>query len=81
MHRAMHNIMDASLQYCSPAIGILNSSRANLDVRLHVLVCCWNLPVEHIPVRLDEDTHEEGVVGAGCQVGAAGGRVPGVEVI
>jgi len=46
-----------------------------------VLVCCWNLPVEHIPVRLDEDTHEEGVVGAGCQVGAAGGRVPGVEVI
>ncbi len=39
------------------------------------------LPVKHVPVGLDEDAHEEGVIGAGCQVGAAGGRVPGVEVI
>ena len=39
------------------------------------------VPVEHIPVWLDEDSHEQGVVGAGCNVGAAGGRVTWVEVI
>lgn len=39
------------------------------------------VPVEHVPVWLDEDSHEDGVVGAGSNVGAAGGWVPGVEVI
>lgn len=39
------------------------------------------VPVEHVPVWLDEDPHEEGVVGAGCNVGATGGWVPGVKVI
>ena len=66
MHRAMHNIMDASLQCYSPAISILDRLRANLCVRLQVLVCSWYVPVEHVPVGLDEDAHEEGVVGAGC---------------
>ena len=39
------------------------------------------VPVEHIPVGLDEDSHKEGVVGAGCDVGATRGRISWVEVI
>lgn len=81
MHRAMHIIMHASLQCCGPAISILDRLRATWCVLLHMLVCCWHSPVEHVPVWLDEDAHEEGVVGASCQVGAAGGWVPGIEVI
>ena len=74
--------MDASLQFVnSPAVSILDRLRANLCIHLQVLVCSWHLPVEHVPVGLDEDAHEEGIVRAGCQVGAAGGRVPRVEVI
>jgi hypothetical protein len=42
MHRAVHNIMDASLQFVNtPAVSILDRHRANLPVRLQVLVCCW----------------------------------------
>ena len=37
--------------------------------------------MKHVPVWLDEHAHKEGVVGAGSQVGAAAGWVPGVKVI
>ena len=38
-------------------------------------------PVEHVPVRLHQGAHEQGVEGAGSDVGLAGGRVTGVEVV